>query len=75
MSWALTLEGRADPAGIILLLDDKEEAEIIAREVRRNGTPIVIRPYPGRELSEAWPTGVRRAGDGPGSGVRSGGSS
>jgi hypothetical protein len=46
VSWALTLEGRFDLASIILLLDDKEEAEIIAQEVRRNGTPIVIRPYP-----------------------------
>jgi hypothetical protein len=73
VSWALTLEGRADPAGIILLLDDKEEAEIIAREVRRNGTPIVIRPYPSRELSDARAVGMTRAGDGAGPGVGSGG--
>jgi hypothetical protein len=49
MAWALTLQGRADPAAIILLVDDRDEAEIIAQEVRRNGTPIVIRPYPGQE--------------------------
>jgi hypothetical protein len=58
MTWALTLEGRADPAGIILLVDDKDEAEIIAHEVRRNGTPIVIRPYRGHEmLEDARPPG------------------
>lgn len=51
MSWALTLEGRVDPAGIVLLVDDKEEAESIAQEVRRNGTRVVIRPYPSGEMS------------------------
>ncbi len=51
MSWALTLQGRADPAAIILLVDDRDEAEIIAQEVRRNGTQVVIRPYPGQEAS------------------------
>lgn len=51
MGWALTLEGRVDPAGIVLLVDDKDEAESIAREVRRNGTRIVIRPYPSGEMS------------------------
>jgi len=51
MGWALTLEGRADPAAIVLLVDDKEEAESIAQEVRRNGTRIVIRPYPSGEMS------------------------
>lgn len=51
MGWALTLEGRADPAAIVLLVDDKEEAESIAQEVRRSGTRIVIRPYPNGEMS------------------------
>ena len=51
MGWALTLEGRADPAAIILLVDDKEEAESIAQEVRRNGTRVVIRPYPNGDMS------------------------
>ena len=51
MGWALTLEGRVDPAAIVLLVDDKEEAESIAQEVRRNGTRIVIRPYPSGEMS------------------------
>jgi hypothetical protein len=51
MGWALTLQGRADPAAIILLVDDRDEAEIIAQEVRRNGTPVVIRPYPGQDSS------------------------
>lgn len=47
----MTLEGRVDPAGIVLLVDDKEEAESIAQEVRRNGTRVVIRPYPSGEMS------------------------
>lgn len=51
MGWALTLEGRVDPAAIVLLVDDKEEAESIAQEVRRNGTRIVIRPYPNGEMA------------------------
>ena len=51
MSWALTLEGSLDPAAIVLLVDDKEEAESIAQEVRRNGTRIVIRQYPPTGLS------------------------
>jgi hypothetical protein len=53
MSWALTLEGRADLAGILLLVDDRDEAEIIAREVSRKGTRIVIKPFPGPEVSAA----------------------
>ena len=51
MGWALTLEGRVDPAAIVLLVDDKEEAESIAQEVRQKGTRIVIRPYPSGEMS------------------------
>jgi hypothetical protein len=51
MGWALTLEGRVGPAAIILLVDDKDEAESIAQEVRRNGTRIVIRPYPSGDMS------------------------
>ncbi|HEX6393677.1 MAG TPA: hypothetical protein VFZ97_09560 [Acidimicrobiales bacterium] len=51
MGWALTLEGRVDPAAIVLLVDDKEEAESIAQEVRRNGTRIVLRPYPNGEMA------------------------
>ena len=47
----MTLEGRVDPAAIVLLVDDKEEAESIAQEVRRNGTRIVIRPYPTGEMT------------------------
>ncbi len=51
MSWALTVEGRTDPAGIVLLIDEREEAESIAQDIRRNGIPIVIRPYAAREKS------------------------
>ena len=44
MSWALTLEGRSDRGAVVLLVDDRTEAESIAIEVRRKGIPIVVRP-------------------------------
>ncbi|HMC40873.1 MAG TPA: hypothetical protein VKI19_14505 [Acidimicrobiales bacterium] len=46
MSWAVTMEGRADPAGIVLLIEDRDEAESIARELCGRGTRVVVRPYP-----------------------------
>ena len=45
MSWALTLEGRSDRGAVVLLVDDRGEAESIAIEVRRKGIPIVVRPH------------------------------
>jgi ERCC4-type nuclease len=48
MSWAVTIDGRADPGGIVVLIDEREEAESIAREIRRRGTQVVVRPYPDR---------------------------
>lgn len=45
MGWALTVDGRLDRAAILMLVEDREEAESIAHEIRRNGTPIVVRPY------------------------------
>lgn len=45
-SWAVTLEGRADPGAIVFLIDEQEEAESIARELRGRGTRVVVRPYP-----------------------------
>ena len=51
MGWALAVEGKPDPSGIVLLIDDKDEAESIAKDIRRTGIRIVIRPYPGREVT------------------------
>ena len=58
MSWALTLEGRSDRAGVVLLIDDEREAERIASEVRRKGIQIVVRPHRDRR------SGPSQAGSG-----------
>lgn len=47
MSWAVTMEGRSDPGGIVMLFDDRSEAESIAHEIRTRGTSVVVRVYPG----------------------------
>lgn len=44
----MTLEGRVDPGAIVLLIDEREEAESIAREICSRGTRVVVRPYPVR---------------------------
>ncbi len=46
MSWAVAVEGRADPGAVVLLLEERDEAESIAREIRERGTRVVVRPYP-----------------------------
>ncbi len=46
MGWAVTLEGRSDPQGIVLLIDDRSEAESLAREIRARGQRVVVVPYP-----------------------------
>jgi hypothetical protein len=51
MGWALRLEGRTGPAGILLLIDDKNEAESLAQEIRRLGTRIVVSPYRTTEMT------------------------
>jgi hypothetical protein len=46
MGWAVTMEGRADPGAIVLLIEERDEAESIAREICSRGTRVVVRPYP-----------------------------
>jgi hypothetical protein len=46
VGWAVTMEGRADPAAIVLLIEEREEAESIAQEICSRGTRVVVRPYP-----------------------------
>ena len=48
MGWAVSMEGRLDQAAIVLLIDEREEAESIAKEIRSRGTKVVVRPYPVR---------------------------
>ena len=56
MGWALTVDGRVDRAAILMLVEDREEAESIAHEIRRNGTRIVVRPYPSAGAAQSPPT-------------------
>ncbi len=51
MGWAITIDGRTDPAAIVVLLDEREEAESIAAEIRRRGRRVVVRPYPDRGMT------------------------
>jgi hypothetical protein len=41
-SWAVTVEGRDDPTAVLLLTDDRVEAESIAAEMRVHGHPVVV---------------------------------
>ena len=50
MGWAVAMEGRVDPGAIVLLIEEREEAESIAREICSRGTRVVVRPYPARTL-------------------------
>ena len=50
MGWAVAMEGRVDPGAIVLLIEEREEAESIAREIRSRGTRVVVRPYPARSV-------------------------
>jgi hypothetical protein len=51
--WAVTIEGRDDCAGILLIVDDHAEAESIAREIRRRGAVrAVARPVRERPAVE-----------------------
>ncbi len=49
VDWAVALEGRADVGGVLLLVDDEEDAESIAVEMRRKGHRVVVRAHPGRD--------------------------
>jgi hypothetical protein len=46
MTWAVVLEGRSEPEGILVVLSERQEAETIAFEVRKKGHQVVVRPYP-----------------------------
>lgn len=61
MPWAVVVEGRSDPGRILLIIDDKREAETLAYEIGRKGGRIGTEPYPSPETSaevNAWRAGV-----------------
>jgi hypothetical protein len=46
-SYAVTLTSRPSTIdGILLMIDDRTEAEEIAAELRRNGHPVAVRELP-----------------------------
>lgn len=55
MGWAVTLEGRSDPRGIVLLIEDRAKAERIASEIRAQGPRVVVMPYPAQDKAAAAP--------------------
>jgi hypothetical protein len=46
MEWAVTIEGRSNPGAILVLIDERGEAESIASEIRGRGRRVVVRPHP-----------------------------
>jgi hypothetical protein len=43
-AWAVAIEARDDPGGILLIVEDRGEAESIAAELRERGVKAVVRP-------------------------------
>ena len=43
MTWAVALEGRRDRSGILFYVDDLDEAESLAQELRQRGQHVVVR--------------------------------
>jgi hypothetical protein len=48
MEWAVTIEGRSNPGAILVLIDERGEADSIASEIRRRGRRVVVRPIHNR---------------------------
>ncbi len=44
MGWALVMEGRTDPAAIVVVIKEREEAAIVAAEICRRGPRVVADP-------------------------------
>lgn len=49
MAWAIVVQGRTDPGRILLIIEDRREAETLAYEIRRKLNRIAVEPYPRRE--------------------------
>lgn len=63
MSWAVAVAGRADPAGVLLIVEERTEAESLAAEIRRRGTDVIVRLYPAAGgTAGVWRAPARRAG-------------
>jgi hypothetical protein len=50
--WAVAIDGRDDPGGILLLVSTKEEADSLAAEIRLRGVVRVV-ARPQREFAVA----------------------
>lgn len=64
MAWAIVVQGRTDPGRILLIIEDRREAETLAYEIRRKLTRIAVEPYPCLERRPEPPplySGRRRA--------------
>jgi len=46
MTWAVAIAGRTDRAGILFLMDDRDEADSLAAELRQHGQRVVVRLHP-----------------------------
>ncbi|MDA8048246.1 MAG: hypothetical protein M0Z30_23910 [Actinomycetota bacterium] len=57
MGWAVAMEGRVDLGAIVFLIEEREEAESLAREICSRGTRVVVRPYPARAVPLPAPAG------------------
>ncbi len=63
VTWAVALEGRTDPGGTLMLIEDRQEAENLALEIRRRGQRVTVRLYrkpgPDRHLAQRLHTSDR----------------
>jgi hypothetical protein len=48
MGWAVAIEGRYGPEAVLMVVEDRFEAESLATEIRLRGQAVVVRPYPER---------------------------
>jgi hypothetical protein len=54
-AWKVAIEGRDDPGGILLIVEDRGEAESIAAELRERGVKAVAQPV--RRVDRGAPPG------------------
>jgi hypothetical protein len=44
VGWSVSIEGREDRGGILLVVGERIEAESLAEEIRQRGVRVVARP-------------------------------
>jgi hypothetical protein len=64
MEWAITEEGKTGQGSILVILDERQVADGMAREMRLRGHRVDVRPYeePGRSRPWHWRSGVPMSG-------------